>query len=233
MSDNKNISIGSSVDVILKVVSNRTIANKNYVAGEPYTVLSNVGVNFSYGGAAQSISIQTGNLIDYLKQFPDTLTIQNVNLTQKIMDLLFVEGSAAQKTEHCNLTERSTYISPNATNIFIYQDNQRVPESSISYDATTGKLTFKELSDNFNNCVCFYNIAVDNCYSLETKNNAYFELDIVGKGNIEQDTSDFYMSLPTCALLPSNRFIFVPNSLNKINLVFSIIKSETGKLIIE
>jgi hypothetical protein len=58
-------------------------------------------------------------------------------------------------------------------------------------------------------------------------------LDIQGKGNLEQQTSDFYICLPACALLPSNRFILQPNSSNKISMFFNVINYNNGKLIIE
>ena len=64
-------------------------------------------------------------------------------------------------------------------------------------------------------------------------NNAYFELDIQGKGNLEEQTSDFYICLPACTLLPSNRFILQPNSSNKISMLFNVINYNNGKLIIE
>ena len=229
MSDNKNISIGSPVDIIIKVLSDRTIANKKYVAGEPYTILHNVGVNFNYSGVTKSTATEVGNLIEYLKQYPDSITIQNADLTQKIMDLLFMEGNTAQKTAFSIISSADSFITENSKNIFIYKDNERITD--FTFDEVKGELKI----NNFNSSsqyVCFYDSGNYDYYSLETKNNAYFELDIIGKGNVEENTSDFYMSIPSCAILPSNRFVFQPGSLNKVSLYFAVLNYEDGKIII-
>ena len=230
MSNNKNIAIGSAVDVIIKVVSDRTINNKKYEAGEPYTILRNVGVNFNYGGVTKSVGNQNGNLIDYLKQYPDSVMIQNISLTQKIMDLLFLEGNGAQKTEQRLIDSSSCFLPQNSSKIYVYKDNNRITD--FTYDKASGQLVLNSY-DSASEYVCFYNTGSYNYYTLETKNNAYFELDIQGKGNLEEQTSDFYICLPACALLPSNRFILQPNSSNKISMFFDVINYNNGKLIIE
>jgi len=230
MSNNKNIAIGSAVDVIIKVISDRMVNNKRYEAGEPYTILKNVGVNFNYGGVTQSIESQNGNLIDYLKQYPDSITIQNVSLTQKIMDLLFFEGNDAQKTEQIIINSSSCFLPQNSSKIYVYKDNDRITD--FTYNEASGQLVLNSY-DSASEYICFYNAGSYNYYTLETKNNAYFELDIQGKGNLEEQTSDFYICLPACALLPSNRFILQPNSSNKISMFFNVINYDNGKLIVE
>jgi hypothetical protein len=205
MSNNKNIAIGSAVDVIIKVVSDRMINNKKYEAGEPYTILRNVGVNFNYGGVTKSVENQNGNLIDYLKQYPDSITIQNISLTQKIMDLLFLEGNGAQKTEQVVIKASTYFLPKKASNVYLYKNNDRITD--FSYDEDDGKLTLN-FYDSAAEYICFYNIGNYNYYTLETKNNAYFELDIQGKGNLEEQTSDFYICLPACALLTEQSFYF-------------------------
>src|SRR5574344_2962596 len=174
MSNNKNIAIGSAVDVIIKVVSDRTINNKKYEAGEPYTVLKNVGVNFNYGGITKSVNNQNGNLVDYLKQYPDSITIQNISLTQKIMDLLFLEGNGAKKTEQVIIKASPYFLPKKVSNIYLYKNNDKITD--FSYDEDDGKLTLNSY-DSAAGYICFYNVGNYNYYTLETKSYAYFELD--------------------------------------------------------
>jgi hypothetical protein len=146
------------------------------------------------------------------------------------MDLLFLEGDGAQKTEQVVIKASTYFLPKKASNVYLYKNNDRITD--FSYDEDDGKLTLN-FYDSAAEYICFYNIGNYNYYTLETKNNAYFELDIQGKGNLEEQTSDFYICLPACALLPSNRFILQPNSSNKISMLFNVINYNNGKLIIE
>jgi hypothetical protein len=145
------------------------------------------------------------------------------------MDLLFVEGNAAQKTEQLTLEQKESFLPRDSNNIFVYQDGEKI--DSFSYDSSNGKLTLNDFTSS-SSYLCFYNSGSYNYYDLSGAKNAYFELDIYGYGNSEEETTDFFMSLPSCSLLTNNRFIFQPNMLNKVSISFGLINYQNCKIII-
>lgn len=233
MSNNQTIKIGSKVDVIIKVKSERTINGVKYVINQPYTILNGASANFGFNNVNPYVNTVRGHEISDIGSVPDSITIGNFALTSKIMDLLFVGESAAKKTRMIRILDSSFYIDAGADNLFFFDKNGDCKDNTnnavATYDSATGKC---EVESSLIGGLLFYDLP-QNGYSFVSPHNSYFEIDLIGKGNIEEGTNDFYIQLPTCALVPQKSFVFSPNSMNRPTLYFNIMNVEAGKILVD
>lgn len=228
MDINSILKTGGSVDILIRSYSGQVIAGKSYGKNEPYTVLNNVNINFytSQEGAGTG---SNGNLLYYNDAQPSIITLMNVPLSEKVIDLIFLKNNKALKSHYfiAEADEHTLIMQHNhVKNVFIYE------LETNNYIGFAEEVDDKIIQDdnliNGNKYIVFYEYEDLNSkkqFNLVSPSNNYFTLDIFGKGNTNNNTADIFFKFKKCVLKTDTTLTF-NEGLNTVNLSFKIIKDD-------
>lgn len=226
MNVNDIFAYGSTVDVLLKIKSARTIDGVSYATNEPYTFLNNVRVSFEYNNASVNIHASQP-LIGWKEDFPTTLIITGAPSSKKVSALLFKKvADSSVVSRYLNNTDLSggeLFLDVSAKDFFLYKDD--VKDTGYTFDNVSGLFTITDYDVNKKYRLFYNETITKQGYSFESPNNAYFTIEIRGVGNKNGETMNVFMKLSSCALLAEKITNFDGAESNGVNLVFSIIKS--------
>lgn len=207
---------GGVADVLLRVKSERTIADTTYSANEPYTMLKDVTVQFIYEQinkqADSKRSVYSANA-----GRPVQIAIGGVPLTQKVANLILTHENITtyQRTRKeiivCENEELNTCYEALPGTKFIFNKNMsRVNESGPFI--------------NGEEYLVFYQTeAQGDKYSFEVPSYGYFSIDIFIKGNTNKITNDVYMHFDALSLATVPNFNIMSGGILNTPLVFNII----------
>lgn len=233
MDFNSIFKYGGKVDVLIRSAVPQNIGDKSFGAGEPYTLIKNTTLNFSYGQSDKQVS-KLGTLLYDNNNYPDSITLHAVPLTEKISKLIFKEcGEATLKsyTEYFTAQNGRIYLHhPEAFNLYVYNEDG---STMIGFaEHSENEVT----SDNFvdgNKYLCFYEYAVDpdmsKSFNLDTPDFGYFTLNIWGEGNTDDNGGSIYLKLDKCSLKTGKELYFDNAGSNTVNLTFKIVSDDSRK----
>ena len=225
MNINNIFAYGSTANVLVRVNSARTINSVAYTAGEPYTILENVPIEFSYSGEQVLIN-ERGVLGAYKTDYPVAITIKGINLTDKISALIFDKvastASVTKIIQTPQIQSAAFYIETAATNLFLYKDAQ--PNTSFTF--VNGLVTIADFSATATYILIYSVVTAKDKIGLSLPHNAYFTLEIFGKGEKNGAKTSIFMRLNKCSLMTDKQMTFNSNSGNNIDLLFAVIKDD-------
>lgn len=218
------------VDVILRTKVERTIGGITYAAHQPITILENVVPSFSYGG--QFKDYRQGDdtfLISHRTAFPLTLVLMGASFSEKLAHLIFSVTASA------NMTYYETIVCPASAikylpsdqqqinNIFLYKDGEL---STYTYNSTTNAITFTNYSAT-STYILFYSYLDSTSfkYGLASPSNPYFEIEMFGRGNVNNTSSNFYIKIGSCSLSPQLNMSF-GGQYQTVSLTFNIMTKD-------
>lgn len=206
--DNKVYEFGGLVDILIKCKTPMEIAGKNYAANEPYTLLRDVGIAFTY---ADSNKTGVGDKTVFTERSgrPDTIMIYNVPFNSKILNLAFTTKDnhyIATKSNIISCWETGILYVDTAIagQVWCYDNNNNLLETTI-VDAAAGKISGNFVVDETYK-VFFDADYIGTKYSLEVPYYPYFELEIFGRGNVDKSTSEMYMHFYAASFISTPQF---------------------------
>ena len=220
---NNVLSFGSKVDVLIRCGSAMTIGGKNYAAGQPYTYLTGVNAAISSNSHSGIITGQKGVMVSARENYLYSLVINDVHITEKIQNLFFspcVNGISF--TERVTLVNAETKLAHTPTYIYLYKNGELSDDYELDSDDFITITDF----DSTANYLLFYTYNDNGFKSFIGMPFPYFIVEIHGKGNKNNISADFFISLQKCSLLPDSSLQFVDSELNGIKLSFAIIDSD-------
>ena len=213
--------VGGACDVVIRCNSNRTIGGKEYFAGEPYTILHDVYVQMDYATNNSQANAKK-NVIATRNGMPETVRIYNVTLTEKVCDLIATrtEPKPIGKVYETTAEDGVIYLpEAPATGAYIYCGSRLVPyERMVDY-----KIYSSEFDDNESYLIMYDVISEVPCFSLSLPQYGWFELNIIGKGNLDKMTSNVFIRIPACSLLSVPVFDMVRGNILNAPMTFACI----------
>lgn len=232
MDINSILKAGGKVDVLIRTKTAQKIGDINLIENEPYTFINNVAINFlsSQEGVRSKAD---GTILSYNNMLANQVHLYNVPLTEKICNLVFQNRKILNKTYKTLLVANNNTLilhHQEAYNIFVYDLNNNL--IGVSDYVSDGIITSDKIINNQKYLV-FYEYIINNnidnkMYNLQSPDRSYFTLDIFGKGNQDNLSSDVFIKIDTCVLITNNNLIF-NNGLNSLDLTFDIIQMKNNQ----
>ena len=221
----KTYKFGNKIDCIICAKSIGKIGNTIIeYPNQPYTILRDVEASISFYNKQKDMK-STFNVASYNIDSISSITLEDVELTDKIMNLIF-EPSAEElyaTTENCQPDEGFIYLSlPSEVeeiyDVFLY-DIDGALESH--YDTFNGNAIQVNLESNYLVCYKYKN---QNNVNLKYSTTQYFALDIIITGNTDDETAQSCIHVDACSLQIDKRMTF-SKQINTVTLNFNIINS--------
>ena len=225
--------LGNTANVIISSIDSGKIGDYQFqYADEPYTILKEKEVELTFTSIVKEIQTKIAEL-QYSQDYPHTIKINNVELNDKILNLLYkkIDDGACTLSENHN-ADSNGYIYANTVNrplyhIFIYDDNGQL-ENAYSYNEN-GEFKVKKPNSNY---LLIYTYKGDVGYSLQPLENIYVCLDINSVSNTDDVTSTSFYHFGKCAL-QINKDMFFRQNTNTVDLIFKIIDLEDTSIVVE
>ena len=238
----KNYKLGNQVTVIIRSYSDDTFIGDQYIehANQPYTIIKSAEANLSFKNIT-STAKTTFNQLAYTHMKPSQLSISNVTINDKILNLIFHKNQTA--APHL-FTKLENVISSKDKKIYFGQFNQTLKNVFI-YDSE-GKCKYEpELNNNSYSVdkseqpylVC-YQYESNTSFSLDQNNNHYYTIDLLLTSNQKDidllltsnqkefgkndNTINSTIHLEKCALEINSDMSFAQNS-NAVDLKFIVL----------
>lgn len=230
----KNYKLGNQVTVIIRSYSDDTFIGDQYVehANQPYTIIKSAEANLSFKNIT-STAKTTFNHLAYTHIKPSQLSISNVTINDKILNLIFHKN---QTTEPHLFTKIENVISSEdekiyfgqldktLKNVFIYDS-----EGNCKYEPELNANSYPVDKSGQPYLVCYqYESTIS--FSLDQNNNHYYTIDLLLTSNQKEfgendNTINSTIHLEKCALEINSDMSFAQNS-NAVDLKFIVLDND-------
>ena len=227
----KNYKLGNQVTVIIRSYSDDTFIGGQYVkyANQPYTIIKSAEANLSFKNIT-STAKTTFNHLAYTHIKPSQLSISNVTINDKILNLIFHKNQTEEPhlcTKLENVTssqDKKIYfgqLNETLKNVFIY-DN----EGNCKYEPELNNNSCQVDKSEQPYLVC-YQYESTTSFSLDQNNNHYYTIDLLLTSNQKEfgekdNTINSTIHLEKCALEINSDMSFAQNS-NAVDLKFIVL----------
>ena len=225
----KAYKLGNKVKAILRTYSPCKIGNiEMKYPNQPYTILetTDAQILFKELNTSATSATSTQSLLNYNVDFVDYIQLNNVALTDKILNLIFEKDLEPIKpvSHSCN-SDNSGYIylpieSP-IYDLFIYNDAGSL-ECEPYRVFEDNKIQVSKSNSNY---LVFYTENASEGYYLNRLNNITLSIDLEVIGNKDDTTENFWIHLEKCSL-SINKNLYFNNDINAIDLKFKKLKSD-------
>ena len=225
--------LGNSVKAILRAYSPGVIGDVNIeYPMQPYTIINSAEANIIFntrdGNASNATNGQS--LLNYNIDYVDSVVLNNVALTNKILNLIFKldDNPLCTKTVNCKSNNEGIIYLPNENmyQVFIYND---LGELESAHDEINSSNL--QVANNNSNYLLIYITDGKKGFFLNRLVNLYMSLDLEIDGNEENRTNKFWIHLEKCSL-SVNKNLYFNGSINSIDLKFKVIKSDNDYITI-
>lgn len=227
----KNYKLGNQVTVIIRSYSDDTFIGNQYIehANQPYTIIKSAEANLSFKNIT-STAKTTFNQLAYTHIKPSQLSISNVTINDKILNLIFHKNQTAAPhlfTKLENVTssqDKKIYFGQLNTilkNVFIYDS-----EGNCKYEPELNANSYPVDKSEQSYLVC-YQYESTTSFSLDQNNNHYYTIDLLLTSNQKEfgendNTINSTIHLEKCALEINSDMSFAQSS-NAVDLKFIVL----------
>ena len=227
----KNYKLGNQVTVIIRSYSDDTLIGDQYVeyANQPYTIIKSAEANLSFKNIT-STAKTTFNHLAYTHIKPSQLSISNVTINDKILNLIFHKNQTEEPhlcTKLENVTssqDKKIYfgqLNTTLKNVFIYDS-----EGKCKYEPKLNNNSYPVDKSEQPYLVC-YQYDSTTSFSLDQNNNHYYTIDLLLTSNQKEfgekdNTINSTIHLEKCALEINSDMSFAQNS-NAVDLKFIVL----------
>jgi len=236
MNSNPVFKFDGPVTVVIRAKDEYVLDGETYAANQPITVLENIFPILDYAGESkQTSNPNIGMLFVYKHTFPMILTLSAVPLSKKVTGMLFnkkenFRSGAVQKIDR---PLNSTIFLPSnhleVQEIFVYKNELL---STYTYNSETNSITLLDYDANSNYKIFYtYKNAAKSSWNLTSTRNPYFSIEMYGKMNVDNLTSNVYLYFEKCSLNPQSMINFA-GSYENIALTFYIMEGSENYFVI-
>lgn len=236
----KTYKLGNKIKCIIRSYSTGMIG-KQYMQhpNQPYTVLKDVEASLTFDEKNRKAST-TYNVLSYVSDYLKEINISNVELNDKILNLIFSD----REENLCSTFENHTILNQefqldidvkDIYQVFIYDvdgnlittaDHVHLPEGSASYLYLENPV-FKDYDRNkymeYNDDILiFFSYEGESGYCLNNEISPYLSLDLILEGNQDDEFLTSYIHIEKCVLRINKNMRF-NHSINSIDLIFNVV----------
>lgn len=230
----KNYKLGNQVTVIIRSYSDDTFIGDQYIerANQPYTIIKSAEANLSFKNITSTAKTDF-NYLAYTHIKPSQLSIYNVTINDKILNLIFHKNQTAAPhlfTKLENVTssqDKKIYfgqLNQTLKNVFIYDS-----EGNCKYEPELNNNSYQVDKSEQPYLVC-YQYESTTSFSLDQNNNHYYTIDLLLTSNQKEfgendNTINSTIHLEKCALEINSDMSFAQNS-NAVDLKFIVLDND-------
>lgn len=234
----KNYKLGNQVTVIIRSYSDDTFIGDQYVehANQPYTIIKSAEANLSFKNIT-STAKTTFNHLAYTHMKPSQLSISNVTINDKILNLIFhknqteaphlftkIENVTSSTDKKIYFGQLNKTLNQTLKNVFIYDS-----EGIYKYEPELDKNWYNVDKSEEPYLVC-YQYESTTSFSLDQNNNHYYTIDLLLTSNQKEfgendNTINSTIHLEKCALEINSDMSFAQSS-NAVDLKFIVLDND-------
>jgi len=227
--------IGNKANGIIRSYSAGPVGNLTAKYGnQPLCYFKDVNVNLNFVSDDKTATAKhQSNQLIYNADFIDSITIEGIPLTTKILNLLFEQNevnlcstcdnymSDEEHKIYLNTTEDELY------QVFVFNEQG---ELEIAY----GKYwdDYIEVENANAPYLIFYSYKGNQSFALNKPTNYYVTLDLECIGNKEDDTVPMFIHIEKCCI-SSNKNISLRHSSNSVDLTFTVLRTNEDYITIQ
>lgn len=221
--------IGNKVNGIIRSYCAGFLGNTEMqYANQPYTVLKGVSAEISFKNVNREAQHLQQRDLHFNHQVIDTITISDVELTDKILNLIFSksETKLAHVIENYMTNDNGEVflnIMDPIYQVFIYDVDGNLEQAYGTWDANEALVLNKANSDY----LIAYSYEKEFALSLTKNKNFYLTLDLEIVGNQDDSTQHMWIHIDKCGLEIDNRLYFNQRS-NAVDLTFKVIADKNA-----
>lgn len=222
--------IGNKVKGIIRAYNAGKLGNTDIAYdNQPYAILKDIDVSLTFEEQTKNSIVEDKNHLIYNHDTLKEVTINNVLITDRILELLYKNNTEEQlfsKQENYESDEEGiiyfNFPSSEVYQVFIYDDEGSLENafgtySGISYTALKPNSTYS----------IYYSYLGEKSFLLDKPDNNYVKLDFEVIGNEDDGTRDMSIHIEKCILKTNKNMYFTTNNSNAIDLRATVIY--TGK----
>ena len=244
----KTYKIGNKIKCIIRSSSAGNIGNKKMeFANQPYTVLKDVEASLTFEDKSSNAK-NTFNKLSYYQDSLKEISISNVELNDKILNLIFSknEDKPCSNVENVNTIYQQFQISTDVNKIyqvFVYNCDGELLAATGEIELPNGSseyINLKEFdyyeptkhTDLEEDILVFYTYEGNNSFKLCNESNQYLTLDLILEGNKDDELNKSYIHINKCEL-KVNKNMYFNRSLNAVDLKFIVINDNESYITLE
>ena len=227
----KTYKLGNKIKCIIRSCAAGKIGDQEMTYGnQPYTVLKNVEASFTFAEKNKT-SKSIFNELQFSQDSLQEITISNVELNDKILNLIFSknEDKLCSTFENCCAEDNKIYISAPTSKIyqvFIYNVDGELEDAFGVLDNMEVEV---ERNEDY---LVFYSYEGEKSYSLKNEQSQYLTLDLILEGNLDDELQTSYVHVNKCALQINKNMSF-NRTLNAVDLKFIVVSDENNYITLE
>lgn len=195
---------------------------------QPYTVLEDIEATV-YFNDKDSKAMTSKNLLSFNASNVSRVVLQNVVLTEKVLNLLFKNypNGLNNTTQYITSTDRKELYFPHNPiyEVFVYDNEGLVSREEMVETTQSEEAILRTDKANYE-YLTFYSYIPQKSLSLnENNNNVYITLDLELEGNEDDQTRNAWIHLERCGL-EADRTLFFKQSINTVDLSFIVLDGE-------
>lgn len=218
--------IGNKVTGIIRSFCSGKLGNMiMQYDNQPYTLLKDIDVSLTFAEQDKTHTQGNKNLLEYNFDTLQSVSINNVKLTDRILSLIYKENKDgplfSKREEYTSDSEGKIYLNLPADaiyQVFIYDDEGNL-------ESAFGEYTESVLNVNKNDTdySIYYSYEGEKSFFLEKPENFYVTIDFEALGNKDDGTQDMCIHIAKCVLKVNKNMYFTSNNSNAIDLTAQVI----------
>lgn len=227
----KTYKLGNKIKCIIRSCAAGKIGDQEMMYGnQPYTVLKDVEASFTFVEKHKT-SKSTFNELQFSQDNLQEVTISNVELNDKILNLIFSknEDKLCSTFENCCAEDNKIYISAPTSEIyqvFIYNVDGELEEAFGVLDNMEVEV---ERNEDY---LVFYSYLGEKTYNFNREQSQYLSLDLIVEGNSDDDLHTSFIHIDKCALQINKNMSF-NRLINAVDLKFVVLGSDNNYITLE
>ena len=220
--------IGNQINCVIRAYSCNPIGTyQPQYDGEPYTIIQ--GENGLINFDTQATNMEGVDVVgSYSTEKIKTLSIYNVTLTDKILNLIYSKNEGFSVTYHEKLfstEDKKIYLTKGLGKtkkmVFIYYSpDKQAPVLEQALSTAEGDELEVNHAEGWYNVV--YEVISNHLYSLDTRKNVCVSLDITSVSNEDDNTTETHIHIDK-AVVQVNKTLYFNSKANAVDLTFIVI----------
>ena len=221
----KTYKIGNKVNAIIRAYIAGNFAVEMEYDNQPYTIIKGASVDLVFKSKDSMAKLQDKQLLTFNHDQLSQVNIKDVELNDKILDLIYKENKDAPlctKAENYSSSGNTIYLNTTGTiyQVFIYNDEGELESAYGTYNDSTIQVE-KENSSY----LIVYSYKGEKSFFLSKPENFYCTVDLEIIGNVDDETSNMFVHIEKCGIKVDHNMYF-NQSANAVDL--SLIVLDTG-----
>ena len=226
----KTYKLGNKIKCIFRGFSDGVFCGNQVKDNQPYTILKVVDTSLVFKDfTAQGKAIFTE--LAYNEDSLQEITISNVELTDKILNLIFSqkEDNLCFTVENCFASDNQIFINPPsglAYDVFVYDVDGQLENYYESLNTTQINVLRNE------DYLVFYGFQGKNSFNFNRQQDQYLTLDLIIEGNVDDSLNYSFIHINKCSL-QVNKNMYFNRNINAVDLKFVVVDDGKNYITLE